>query len=169
MKKLHGEIEKENRMFNQLPIRIMSTTNIIIGVGAGAIIAIALYYYFSNKRDPERDNNEQDDIQDDEIESVEKISYDMLIAWLKSEHKSVKISTGDQFFVLQNPVAKESFEKVFPKDKNLLKDSFVLCVGIMRNNEIISSKFFIYKTMAESLADILPKDPNKSFIQKIED
>lgn len=147
----------------------MSTTNIIMGVGAGAIIAIALYYYFSRKRKPVPDNIGQNDIQDDEIETVEKISYDMLIAWLKKEHKSVKMSAGDQFFVLQDPVAKESFKKVFPKNANLLKDSFVLCIGIMRNNEIVSSKFFIYKTMAESLVDILPKDPNKSFIQKIED
>lgn len=147
----------------------MSTTNIIMGVGAGAIIAIALYYYFSRKRKPVPDNFGQNDIQDDEIETVEKISYDMLITWLKKEHKSVKMSAGDQFFVLQDPVAKESFKKVFPKNANLLKESFVLCIGIMRNNEIVSSKFFIYKTMAESLVDILPKDPNKSFIQKIED
>lgn len=147
----------------------MNTTNIIIGVGAGAIIAIALYYFFTRKKDPKTDNKEQDDKQVDEIETVENISYDMLISWLKKEHSSVKMLSGDQFFVLQDPVAKESFVKVFPQDVNILRDSYVLCIGIMRNNEVVSSKFFVYKTMAESLADILPKDPNKSFIQKIED
>lgn len=140
----------------------MSTTNIIIGVSAGAVLAIALYYYFRKKVDTEDEPTE-------DFEFIDSVSYDMLLAWLRHEHKSIKFESGDQFFILQDPVARESFVKVFPKMEDKLTDSFVLCAGIMRGDDIISSKFFIYKKMAESLSELLPKDPQKSFIQKIED
>lgn len=146
----------------------MSTTNIIIGVSAGALLAIALYY-FGRKVDPPGDNTEEEPTKDKDFEFIDSVSYDMLFAWLRHEHKSIKFEFGDQFFILQDPIARESFVKVFQKMENKLTDSFVLCAGIMRGDDIISSKFFIYKKMAESLSELLPKDPKKSFIQKIED
>lgn len=150
----------------------MSTTNIIIGFSAGAVVAIALYYYFSRRKNGQIDDINSQSTEEDpteDFEFIDSVSYDMLLAWLRHEHKSIKFGSGDQFFILQDPIARESFIKVFPKMENNLTDSYVLCAGIMRGDDIISSKFFIYKKMAESLSELLPKDPNKSFIQKIED
>lgn len=143
----------------------MNTTNIFIsvGVGIGAIIAIALYRFFK------RNTSSVVPLTSDECEKVEIVSYDMILTWLKNKRKTIKIVGGDKLFILQDSIAKDSFKKIYPHDSILIGKSSILCIGIIRNEEVITSKFFIYEVMAKSLSEMLPKDPKKSFVQKIED
>lgn len=142
----------------------MSTTDVLIGLGVGAIVAITLYQYLTRRTSP------KDRVKpaDNELEKVNTISYDMLFTWLKDESKKMKLIAGDKFFVLQDPIARTLFIDAFPiYAKSINMSSQILCIGIMRGTEVLSSKFYFYDVMAQSLVDLLPKDTSRSFIQEI--
>ena len=155
----------------------MSTTNIFIGLGVGTVVgtvvAIALYRYLASRKPPvineqEEQGEETFSPEGNEFKKVSTISYDMLFAWLKDENKKMKFIAGDKFFILQDPIARTSFIDAYPiYAKTINMTSQILCIGIMRGKEVITSKFFFYDVMAQSLVDMLPKDPTKSFIQEI--
>lgn len=125
-----------------------------IGVGVLACASYAIKYFKKTNELPE-------------IEQVDKISYDMLIQWLKEQHKTGVVKSGAEFCILQHPVAMDSFSKLFPRKSSNLRDLKVLAVMVLNDNEPVAVKYYLYNNMGDSLKDILPENANKSFIQKI--
>lgn len=134
----------------------MGNTLIYLGVGAGVIgcVAFAINYFKRTKELPE-------------VEQVDKISYDMLIQWLKEQRKAGFVKSGSEFCILQHSLAIDSFSKLFPKMSSKMNDTMVLAVMVLNDNEPVAVKYYMYNVMSDSLKDILPEDTKKSFIQKI--
>lgn len=149
----------------------MNTTNILIsvGFGVGAIIAIAVYRFLRKKKALGYGTSNFALSNEDVYEKVDIISYDMVLAWVKNNNNKIGIVGGDRLFILQDPVARDAFKNTFPQEFSSIRKSSILCTGIIRNKEIIASKFFVYEIMAKSFKEMLPKDSKKSYIQIIED
>lgn len=134
----------------------MGNTLIYLGIGAGVIgCAWAGINYFKKKKELP------------EVEQVDKVSYDMLIQWLKEQRKAGLVKSGSEFCILQHSLAMDSFSKLFPKKSSKMKGAMVLAVMVLNDDEPVAVKYYMYNVMSDSLKDILPEDTQKSFIQKI--
>lgn len=143
-------------------------TPIYIGIGVGAVAAVVIYAYFKH-RPPSGSKAIQEPAkaEDEEMEIVDTLRYEDLLKWLKSQYKSKNALPGDAFVIAQNAVASKCFLETFPNRTNELKDFNCIAVSVVRGDEAVVAKFFLYKELASSLIDLLPKDEETVYVQNL--
>lgn len=142
----------------------MNMTSIYVGIGVGvtAALAYALYKYFTKGPTPPDGSPN-----DPSIEELQTVDYQTLLNWLKIQYEEGLAKPGDSFVILQNANAISCLKEDFPNVADKLKTHKCLLVSVMREETIKSAKFFIYKELASSLTDLLPKDEETAYIQKL--
>lgn len=100
---------------------------------------------------------------------VDRIDYEYLYEWLKTEYsnKRNEIKDGFKFGIMPSSLAQKTYLEEFSTDIKLTAGQDLLCVFIIDEKEqnIISSQYFVYNEMAQSLKDILYSD--KVYIQAL--
>lgn len=143
------------------------------GIALG-VVGFLIWKNNNSKNDPESKNVselEQIDNPGIDVDSnfiiIDELTYEMLLKWLREQAKQNIAEPGNQFVIMQHPVAKQIFLEAYPNQQFNCKDCSLLCTAIMKNNEVLSSHFFCYKVLADSLKDILPEDENKAYVQNL--
>ena len=136
-----------------------------IGFSVGVVLAFGVAYalyrvYKKNKIKKTRQYK---------IIHVERIDYEYLFEWLKNKYNNRNngIKYGCKFGIMPSAIAKKTYSEEFSADIHLTKGEDALCVFILDEKEenIISSQYYIYKEMGQSLKDILHSD--KVYIQEL--
>ena len=131
--------------------------------GIGAIIAIGaaygIYRFFKGSNDGPTGN----------VTIMDKVDYELLYDWLKKEYKNGEkaINAGCKFGIMPPLIAKKTFVEEFSVKPVLSKGQDIVCTFIIDASEenIISSHYFIFNEMGQSLKDILHS--NKVYIQEL--
>lgn len=131
-------------------------------IGAGVLLGSAIVYFLYKRlvdcQEPEMN-----------IDNVEEINYEMLYRWLKQEYQNNKdgLQPKSKFGIMPSSLSRQAFLDITGHEINLKDGEDILCVFIIDDKEenLIARKFYVYKKMAQSLKDLLPKD--KVYIQNL--
>lgn len=149
----------------------MNMTPVYVGIGMGvtAVLVYALYKYFVKKRHTSDLSTPTGVSSNDtsDIEELQTVDYQNLLNWLRIQYKKGLAKPGDSFVILQNANAASCLKESFPNMADKLKTHKCLLVSVKREETITSAKFFIYEELASSLVDLLPKDEETAYIQKL--
>ncbi len=136
---------------------------ILIGLGivVGAGLVYYAYKYFKGTEEPP--------IPEPDVDYVDVVDYEMLFSWLKSEYNAHKdtINSGYKFGIMPSKLSKQAYNEESKHNLVLQPGCDILGVFIIDEKEenMITRKYYVYKEMAQSLKDLLPKD--KVYIQSL--
>lgn len=133
----------------------------IVCVGLGAAAGVAGVAVWLRNRKPREEAH-----RDEEVITVQRVDYAMLMDWLRHLRKQGVLEAGDKLKVMQHPAAANIYKEAYPKQPWQGK---VLAAVLVRKGEPVAARFYRYETMTEALADTLPKDSTKAFVLNIEE
>ncbi len=140
----------------------MNMTSFYIGAGIAIGVGVAgyiTYRYLKSINTP----------QEKEIETIGEVNYEMLLKWLKDQYRQGIAKAGFQFLIMQQPIAEKTFKEAFPNRKTVIANSHILAIAIAnKEEEVVACKFILFNSMADSLKDLLPNNPNKVYVQNLE-
>lgn len=139
----------------------MNMTSFYIGAGI-AIVGVAGYITY-------RYLKSIDKLPPKEIETIDEVNYEMLIKWLRDQYRQGIAKAGFQFLIMQQPVAEKIFKEAFPNRRTVIANSHILAIAIAnKEEEVVAYRFILFNSMADSLKDLLPNNPNKVYVQNLE-